>query len=253
MISNTIKKAILCFGSLVFVGFFVIKSSSAEEPTPKSQADIEAIVRNYLLANPEILNEMATKLERRAKDAQNRQAQEAIRSNQTLLNSDKASMSTVLGNPNGDVTLVEFSDYNCGFCKRFHPNLTALISEDQGVRIVVKEFPILSKSSLDAARAALAAGMQGKYKDFHDSLMTSRQKITKTLLEGIAKKLELDMKRWHKDQSSPEVQAEIAQNTKLARDIGITGTPSFIIGSEFVRGLVSLETLQNLVTAARKQ
>ena len=161
--------------------------------------------------------------------------------------------SPVAGNPDGDVTLVEFFDYHCAYCKRMRGPVMTVLEEDPGLRVVFKEFPILGPDSVVAARAALTSRNQNpdKYVEFHTALMSTRGRLTQPRILAIARDVGFDAERLETDMDSPEVTATIRRNLALARALGITGTPSLVIGTQLVPGAVSLRTLRQLIAQAR--
>jgi protein-disulfide isomerase len=158
----------------------------------------------------------------------------------------------VLGNPTGDVTLVEFFDYRCPYCRQVEPWLQTLIKEDPGVRIVQKEFPILGPASVYAAHVALAAWKQGKHTAFHDALMAKEgnmdeNNIHEDLILQVAKSVGLDIDRMQIDMKSPDVETEIQGSIEIAKSLGLTGTPGFVMGTELVPGATDLATFKSMV------
>jgi protein-disulfide isomerase len=184
----------------------------------------------------------------RAAEAENLERTIAERSDEIL--NDPAA--PVGGNPAGDVTLVEFFDYNCPYCRRVAPTVADLEAADPNLRIVYKEYPILGPGSQFAARAALASRKQGKYVPFHHALMQAREQVTDASVMAIARAVGLDPERLRADMQDPAIQAAIARNLQLADALGIDGTPSFVIGDRVVPGAVELRTLQGLVARARQ-
>ena len=161
--------------------------------------------------------------------------------------------SPVGGNPDGDVTLVEFFDYQCPYCKTIFPSIQALLAEDRNLRYVFKEFPILGRASVFAARAALAARRQGKYLEFHTALMPARGKLTETRVMRLAEKVGLDVDRLRRDMADGTVDATIRRNLELADGLGIFSTPVFIIGDTQIPGAVEIDTLKVLIARARQR
>ncbi len=154
------------------------------------------------------------------------------------------------GNPKGEVTLVEFFDYRCGFCKRAAPAVTQLQKEDSRVRIVYKDFPILGEPSEMAAKAALASQAQGKHQAFHEALLGSKTEITKEELLRVAAQVGLDPNRLEADMANPEWQKVIDRNRALAKELGINGTPGFIVGTQLVPGALDVNGLKDLIARA---
>jgi len=144
--------------------------------------------------------------------------------------------SPIAGNAKGDVTMIEFFDYNCGYCKKAFSDVAQAIEKDKQIKVVLKEFPILSKGSEEASRVALAAKMQGKYWEFHRAMLESQGQANEAAALRVAEKLGLDMVRIKKDMASPEVKKEIDDTRKLATKMGIQGTPHFIVGDRIIPG-----------------
>jgi protein-disulfide isomerase len=162
----------------------------------------------------------------------------------------------VLGNPQGNVTMVEFFDYNCGFCKRAMSDMLDLIKSDGNLKFVLKEFPVLGEGSVEAARVAVAARMQDtsgkKYVEFHQKLLGGRGGADKMHALAVAKEVGFDMPRLERDMGSDEVKKTIEENMKLAEALGVSGTPSYVVGEEVVVGAVGLDALREKINAERK-
>jgi len=236
----------------VAAGLFTLSPARAAEPAGHGALDrkaVESIVREYILANPEIIAEAILALQEK-EEAQARQAVvDAVRANRAeLFNS---ATTPVLGNPKGDVTLVEFFDYNCGYCKAAHPERTAAVEADGKVRLVLKEFPILSPSSVEAARAALAAHLQGRYAPMHEGLIAHKGALDTAAIDRIARAAGVDVERMRKDMESPTVTREIEANRALAQALGIRGTPGFVVGEQVVPGAIDKDAFATLFAAQR--
>jgi protein-disulfide isomerase len=158
----------------------------------------------------------------------------------------------VAGNPAGDVTIVEFFDYHCGYCKTVAGPLDRLLAEDKGLRLVLKEFPILAEDSVVASRAALAASAQGKYWEFHQALMAYRGKFDLPALKSIAVSVGLDAERLEADMAAPDLMQDLRSNHELANALGVGGTPTFVIGDRIIAGALSEDELRELIAQARK-
>ncbi len=211
---------------------------------------IESIVRNYLIAHPEIIIESLQAYDREQKQAAAAKEFEQLAALREALERDPDSV--VGGNPDGDVSVIEFFDYRCPYCKRVLSTLTELRRKDRDVRVVYKEFPILGPDSLVASRAAIASRAQGKYLEFHDALMGSRGKLTEKAVFQIAGEVGLDVERLFDDMRAPEVNDILSRNYALAQTLGVRGTPAFIIGDRIIRGAVGLDQLQSAVEQARE-
>jgi len=210
----------------------------------------EQRVREYLLKNPEVIMEALQILQQRQRAAEAENFKRAIAERSDEILNDPAA--PVGGNPAGDVTLVEFFDYNCPYCRRVAPTVTELEEADPDLRIVYKEYPILGPGSQFAARAALAARKQGKYIPFHNALMQATGQVTEATVMKVAREVGLDTGQLRADMQDSAIDEAIARNLQLADALGIDGTPSFVIGDRLVPGAVELSTLQRLVARARR-
>jgi protein-disulfide isomerase len=229
------------------------QSSRADEITAAQRGAIEKIVHDYLVAHPEVLQEAMGELEKRqqATDAEKHKAAVKLHA-QALFNSPDQ---VTLGNPAGDVTFVEFFDYNCGYCKRAMTDMLTLMKSDSKLKVVLKEFPVLGPGSVEAARVAVAVHMQDKsgkkYLEFHQKLLGGRGHADQARALAVAKEVGVDMDRLQKDLKSPEVDKTLQQDFKLAEALGLNGTPSYVIGDNVVVGAIGLEGLREKVNTAR--
>jgi len=219
--------------------------------TPERKT-IEETIHKYLLDHPEVIIESLQIWQERQRLAKKDRARELVSAHRAAIYEDPKA--PVLGNPEGDVTIVEFFDYRCPYCKKVRPLVMKIVAEDPGVRVIFKEFPILGPDSVVAARAAVASLDQdpAKYFPFHDALMESRAQLTKERVLDMAREIGLDADRLATDMETPEVNAAILRNRQLGQALGLTGTPSFIIGGEIVPGAIDMETLRALVARARE-
>ena len=216
--------------------------------------EIEAIVKAYLLAHPQVLQDAMDALDKQQKQADADKAKATIKSqNATIFNSPHQ---VVLGNPQGNVTMVEFFDYNCAFCKRALPDMMELLKSDSNLKFVLKEFPVLGPGSVEAAHVAVAARMQDptgkKYIEFHQKLLGGRGAADKERALAVAKEVGFDMARLQKDMDSDEVKNTIDENMKIADALGVSGTPSYVVGDEVIVGAVGLDALRDKIKAGRK-
>lgn len=223
--------------------------AAAQQAMTREQ--IEEIVREYLVNNPEVIVQALEALEARHKAAQQADQREALAAHQDQLLRDPDA--PVMGNPSGDVTMVEFFDYRCPYCKQVVPALTQLLKDDRDLRLVLKELPILGPDSLLASRAALAAQAQGKYAVMHTALLAHRGSFDDAVIARIAAAAGLDVARLKADMEQPEIAAMIDRNRALAGALSLTGTPAFIIGDTIVPGAADLDTLKTLVAQARQR
>jgi protein-disulfide isomerase len=222
-------------------------------PAPADQPDaFGERVRAYLLAHPEVIFEAAQLYQQKQQAAQAVAAKQAIATKADEILYDPTA--PVAGNEAGDITLVEFFDYNCKYCRSVAPTIAEVLAADAGLRLVYKEFPILGDGSTGAARVALAAARQdqGKYRELHEALMRTSGSVTEAIALKTAAAVGLDIDRLRRDMADPAIAAAIARNQALAAELGINGTPGFVIGQEIVPGAVDRGTLEGLVATARE-
>jgi protein-disulfide isomerase len=232
---------------LVFALTLLLPSVSLAQDV--SDARIKAMVAEALRENPELILEALQALESRQVEAQAAAAAAVLTTESDVLERDPNA--PVMGNPDGDVTVVEFFDYNCPYCKRAMPEVDALLAEDSNVRLVLREWPILSEGSAFAARAALASREQGKYVEFHAALMGMRGNVEAETVLRVAAEVGLDVEKLKTDMQSPEVGEHIATSMRLAEALGFNGTPSFVVGDQLIPGFVEKAQLVETVAAAR--
>jgi protein-disulfide isomerase len=229
------------------------QAASAQTFSDGQRGEIETIVKNYLIAHPEVLEEAMNELNKRqAADEAAKHEASITENSQAIFNSPR---NVTLGNKSGDVTFVEFFDYNCGYCKRAMTDMMDLMKADPKLKVVLKEFPVLSEGSVEAAKVAVAVRMQdpggAKYLDFHQKLLGGRGAADKARALAVAKDAGLDVARIEKDMASPEVKATIEENFKLAESMGMNGTPSYVIGKQVVVGAIGLDGLKEKIGVAR--
>ncbi len=249
---NTLRSSFALTLATCLLTFNPIQALAESAYTPDDPAfekAIEKVVEKYIITHPEVIELTLQGLQAKREAEKQDQIRTVIATKQDDLLNDPDS--PVSGNPKGDVTVVEFFDYRCGYCKRVAAAVTQLQKDDPEVRIVYKDFPILGDASELAARAALAAGLQNKHLAFHEALLASKHEVNKNELLRIAKEVGLDIQRLEKDMAKPEWEAVIKKNRALASALGITGTPGFIAGTELVPGAVNLDGLKSLVSQAR--
>lgn len=238
--------AVAALAGLVLLGQSLVSSpaANAQDDAPAAAAsgsfsaqqrsDIEAIVKNYLVTHPEIFLEVQTALETKMEKEQAARLKSVISENARDIYRDPKA--DIAGNPDGDITVVEFFDYNCGYCKRGLGDIVKLVESDPKVRVVFKELPILSKGSEEASRVALAAGQQGKYWELHQAMLNAKGVLNEATALQLATKLGLDIDKLKKDMNSPEVLAELAKAEELAKKLGVNGTPHFLVGDRAIPG-----------------
>jgi len=222
----------------------------AAEITPEQRKAIEAIIHDYLMQNPDVLIDALREAEAKANSDTEIKAAQVLRDRRREVFDDPAT--PVGGNPQGDVTIVEFFDYRCPYCKQVHPAIQKLLDQDRKLRFVYKEMPVLGAPSVIAAHAALAARLQGKYEAFHAAMMATKGQITEDVVYKVAGSVGLDVERLKHDMTTPEVDRAVKANLALAKALDIHGTPGFIIGEHIVPGAIDLDALKDLVADARK-
>ena len=210
-----------------------------------SDEKIKQLALEAILENPEIIMQAVSIL--RQRDAEIT----ASGANTVRLELENDPGSPNLGNPDGDVTVVEFFDYNCPYCRQAGKTVQELIGSDPNVRIIFREWPVLGEGSIFAARAALASRTQGKYEEFHWALMNGEGRATEASILKVARHLELDIVRLLADMKSPAVKLHLERSNDLARNLGFTGTPAFIVGDQTVPGMISLEKIEKLIADVR--
>jgi protein-disulfide isomerase len=221
----------------------------AAEFNDAQRKEMESIVRDYLLTHPEILQEMSQTLEQQQKRAEEEQRKGGLVKNAKEIFRDKTDF--VAGNPEGKVTMVEFFDYNCGWCKKGFPEVMAMLEADKDLRFVLKEFPIFGDDSEYAAKAAIASIKQGKYWELHVAMFQHEGKITKDSVDEIASGLGLNMEQLKKDMDEPATADILTRNRNLAQALAIGGTPAFIIDDRLVPGYLPKEELASAVNDVR--
>jgi protein-disulfide isomerase len=237
---------------LPVIAIAAIALAATAAQAQQSKEDIEKIVREYLLKNPEVIQEAIMELRKKQEMAETTARTKALQTHKNEIFESKRDI--VLGNPKGNVTLVEFFDYNCGYCKRAVNDIAELLKSDPNLKIVLKELPILSEGSVEAARVAVAVRMQDpkKYWEFHRVLMSARGEANGAQALAAAQKAGLDVERIKKDISNPEVDATLHGVQELAKALAISGTPSYVIGDTMIPGALPHDRLAVAIAAVRK-
>lgn len=216
--------------------------------------ELHTIIREYMLANPTLLNEIIEKLQTAERERQQQQAKDAIAKNADAI--FRSPTDVVVGNPNGNVTMVEFFDYNCHFCKQSLAEVLRLTEEDKNLRVVMKEFPILSEGSVIAAHAALAARKQNKYWEFHVALMAAQGSLdSEEKVLAVAKKAGLDVEKLKADMEANHAASNkiIDGNRQLAQTLGINGTPAFVVDETVMPGAAPYDQLAGAINGVRSK
>jgi protein-disulfide isomerase len=225
----------------------------AQALTPEQTKQVEDVVRRVIKDNPRLILEAIEDLRRQQEAAGKAKALAALKDKRQELENDPAT--PVAGNPAGDVAVVEFFDYRCPYCKAAHERVKQVVAKDGKVRLVLKEFPILGPESVFAARAALAAHRQDpkKYYALHDALLSAKEKINDALTLKIAGEAGYDVERIKKDMAAPEISRMLEANADLAEELGINGTPAFVVGEALAPGAIDAATLEKMIAEARKK
>ena len=232
-------------GAGLGAGTAVAAGQAASAPTQRAdRAAIEAIVREYILSHPEIIPEAVARLEQA-------EARKALAANRAAI--ETPFPGAVAGNPNGDVKLVVFFDYACPYCRQGHADVQKLVREDPKLMVVYRDFPVLSPASTEAAMASLSAATQGGYRKFHDAMFDSPGRVSAARTMGIVKGVGLSEEKVTADLNNAALKAEVTRNLELGRNLGLTGTPSYIIGNRILSGAVGFDRLKEAVATARAE
>ena len=228
------------FMAVAFLGF--AQMAPAQQMTNEQ---VKLLALEAILENPQIIMQAVAILEQRERE------RAASGANTVRLQLEQDPNSPNLGNPDGDVTVIEFFDYNCPYCRKAGQTVQELLASDANVRVIYREWPILGEDSVFASRAALAARAQGKYEEFHWALMNGEGRASEASILKLARHLSLDVAKLQADMTSPAVEAHIAQSNALARTLGFTGTPAFIVGDRTAPGMLSTDEITAMVAEAR--
>lgn len=244
------RKAI--FAAFLSLSAFASPASAAEFSAAQ-KTEIESIIRSYLVDHPEVLREAAIALEKKQQVEEAELHSRAIAKNKDAL--FNSSFDAVTGNPKGKITLVEFFDYNCGYCKKALGDLVTLMKSEPDLRVVLKDFPVLGADSVEAAQVASAVRKQSspeKFFEYHQKLLGSRGHVGREQALGVAKDMGLDMDKIQKELKDPSIRAGIEETMKVADALNLTGTPSYVLGDEAVVGAVGVEQLKKRVDSLSK-
>lgn len=247
----TLKKKMIAAGTLIALAAGIALPPSASAFDAKEKEELGAFIKEYLLANPEIMLEVQEALASKQHAKQQEAAEAAIANNkEAIFNS---AHDVTLGNPEGDVTIVEFFDYNCGYCKRALSDMDKILAKDKNVRFVLKEFPILGPDSLAAHKVSAAFRLIApeKYGDFHRALLGGEERATEETAIAVAANLGVTEEQLREKMEDDAQDASVRETYMLANDLGITGTPSYVIGNEAVFGAVGSGELTTKVANMR--
>lgn len=235
---------IMRFALACLLGYLTVGVALADQFTAAQRAEIVRILREALQHDPSILRDAINAL----KTDEGNEQKAQLAASRTRLEDGGA----VAGNPRGDVTIVEFFDTRCPYCRKLEPVMAKLLAQDHGVRLVYMDLPILGPPSVLGSKALLAADRQGGYEKLRDAIMAAPPQTTRAMIKEAAERLGLDWARLEHDMDNPAIQARINEHLKLAQAIGVDGTPAMVIGETFLPGAVDLAELRNAVAAARK-
>ena len=234
--------------AIAFVGLSLAYAPAIAEEKPLSKTQIEQIVRNYLLKNPEILIEMSQILDIKQKAQTENKFSENLKS--VIFELENGDGGGVMGNPKGTTVIFEFSDYNCPYCKRMAPMVEKAIKADKNVKVILREFPILSPSSKLASKAALAAKLQGKYQQAHFALIGTKGRLSESKIFKLLGGVGVDLDRLKKDMKRPEIAQAIEKNLQIGQLLGINGTPAFIAAEKLYPGALSPDQFAQMLKSA---
>ena len=218
--------------------------------TQKQQDALKKLVHDYLIENPGVIADAIEALRQKEDLAADLAAKKTMAERKDEIFNDPDS--PVIGNPKGDVTLVEFFDYRCPYCKAMSEQIFDTVKSDGKVKLVLKEFPVLGPESVTAARAALAAREQKKYEDFHKAMMRLKEPVTEKVVFKVAAEVGLNVEKLKKDMEDQKIDTILRNNIRLAHDLDISGTPAFIIGDQLIPGSISAQSLKQVIEQTRK-
>lgn len=237
----------------IAIACLVVVPARAAQFSTEQTNDIRSIVKSYLMEHPEVIRDAITELENREKTKEAEERKKALADQQGAL--FNAPDGLVIGNPDGKITLVEFFDYNCGYCKKALPDLAQLMKDNKDLKVVLRDFPILSPNSVDAALVAVAAHKQftgDKFWDFHRKLLLEHGLIGKEQALAVAKEMGADMKKLQDDASSPDVRKSLQASLSIAKNLSLNGTPTYVLGNDVLVGAVGFKQINDTIGNVRK-
>ena len=244
-----IKSALrLGFTALLLTGIAAAPSRAEEAFNESQKAAMETIIHDYIIAHPEVLLESVNGFQAKQAANEEKAGQEQVAANKDFLHD---SSSPFAGNKKGKTIIVEFFDYNCGYCKMALKDVVKLIDEDKDVKVIFKELPIFGDDSAKLAKWALAAHKQGKYFEFHKALMENPGHISVDSLPDVAQKVGLNVEKMKKDAEDPALVEVLKKNHEKAGEMKISGTPAFIIGDKLIKGYVELDGMKKMIEEQR--
>ncbi len=228
---------------------FAFPMVAKAEMTPEQKKEVEALIHQYVLEHGELLIESVNKYQEKQEEESNAKA--SVKAKELLASLKTEKDMSIAGNPDGDITIVEFFDFNCGYCKKAFEEIQKLLKDDKNVKIVFYDMPILGPDSLESSKWTLAAKRQNKYFEYHTALMQHQGGKDESVYKKIGEDLKLDMDKLAKDKASAEVEQEIKTHIGKAQELGIQGTPGFLIEDKVFRGYIPYEVIQNTIKELR--
>lgn len=227
----------------------MLPTAAKAEMTAEQKAEVEALVKQYILDHGEILIESVNNYQKKQEEAANKESE--VKAKELLVSLKDNKDVAVVGNPDGDVTVVEFFDYNCGYCKKAFEEIQSLVKDDKNVKIVLYDMPILGPESHEIAKWALASKKQGKYWEYHQALMQHQGGKDADTFKKLATEAGLDAEKLAKDKDAPEIETEIQKHLEVARNLGIQGTPGFLIDEKVFRGYIPYDAMKSSIKEIR--
>jgi protein-disulfide isomerase len=245
--------ALLASFAIALAAFSFTTPLAADEFSASQKSEIETIIKNYIMKNPELLRDAITELEAHDKTAADQAREKLVSDPQSPLYTSP--YQAIVGNQDGKLTLVEFFDYNCGYCKKMLPDIVRLMKDEPDLRVILRDYPILSDSSVDAAQVAAAVRNQfkgEKFWEFHQKLLGSHGPVGKAEALAVAQSLGADMGKIGQDMNAPSVKEGLDESDRLGHDLALNGTPSYVVGDEVVVGAVGYDALKAKLENVRK-
>lgn len=237
------------FAIPLMMAALVLPTAAKAEMTAEQKAEVEALVKQYILDHGEILIESVNNYQKKQEEAANKESE--VKAKELLVSLKDNKDVAVVGNPDGDVTVVEFFDYNCGYCKKAFEEIQSLVKDDKNVKIVLYDMPILGPESHEIAKWALASKKQGKYWEYHQALMQHQGGKDADTFKKLATEAGLDAEKLAKDKDAPEIETEIQKHLEVARNLGIQGTPGFLIDEKVFRGYIPYDAMKSSIKEIR--
>ena len=237
------------FAFPLMMAALVLPTAAKAEMTAEQKAEVEALVKQYILDHGEILIESVNNYQKKQEEAANKESE--VKAKELLVSLKDNKDVAVVGNPDGDVTVVEFFDYNCGYCKKAFEEIQSLVKDDKNVKIVLYDMPILGPESHEIAKWALASKKQGKYWEYHQALMQHLGGKDADTFKKLATEAGLDAEKLAKDKDAPEIETEIQKHLEVARNLGIQGTPGFLIDEKVFRGYIPYDAMKSSIKEIR--